>query len=158
MKRISFVVLLATAFLVAPPGASAQQGVEVEALLGLQGYVAPYRPTTLTARVTADVLFVGELRVSFGNVNLVTAIEVPAGSTKEYALAVPAASNNGRAVLQLFAEGADEALVREVVSVLNPANEILVGVVGAPAIEPALAAAGTVPFDRALDDPRTRDR
>ncbi len=150
MKRIGFLVLLTTVLLAVPAPASAQQAVEVEALIGLQGYVAPYRPTTLTARVTANVLFVGELRVSFGNVNLATAIEVPAGSSKEYALAVPAASNNGRAVLQLFAEGAEDELVREVVSVLNPSNKVLVGVVGAPTVVPSLAAAATVPFERDL--------
>ena len=150
MKRLSFVVLLAVALLVAPSVALAQQGVDVEALIGLQGYVAPYRPSTLTARVTADVLFVGEMRVSFGNVNLTVPIEVPAGSSKEYVLAVPAVANNGRAVLQLYADGSEDHLVRETVSVLNPANELLVGVVGAPSIEPALAASGTLPFDHDL--------
>lgn len=150
MKRIRIVVLLAAVITAVPASARAQEAVTVEATIGLQGYVAPYEATSLTVRVTADVLFVGDMRVSIGGVNLFTAIEVPAGSSKEYVLAIPPAGNNSRAVIQLFAEGSEEHLVRETVAVLNQAGEVLVGVVGLPVVGPALAAAGTVPFDRPL--------
>ncbi|MDR9449887.1 MAG: hypothetical protein RI637_01605, partial [Acidimicrobiia bacterium] len=94
MKRIRIVVLLAAVIATVPASARAQEAVTVEATIGLQGYVAPYEATSLTVRVTADVLFVGDMRVSIGGVNLFTAIEVPAGSSKEYVLAIPPAGNN----------------------------------------------------------------
>jgi hypothetical protein len=150
MKRISVLVSLVAVLVMVPASARAQEAVTVEATIGLQGYVAPYHSTNLTVRVAADVLFVGDMQVSIGGVNLFTAIEVPAGSSKEYVVAIPPTGNNSRATILLFAEGSDDALVRETVAVLNQANEVLVGVVGVPVVEPALAAAGTVPFDRPL--------
>ena len=124
MKRIRIVVLLTAVIVAVPASARAQEAVTVEATIGLQGYVAPYEATSLTVRVTADVLFVGDMRVSIGGVNLFTAIEVPAGSSKEYFLAIPPTGNNSRAVIQLFAEGSEDHLVRETVAVLNQAGEV----------------------------------
>lgn len=150
MKSVGLAILVAAVLLVAPPRARAEEAIEVEASIGLQGYVAPYQTTNLTVRVTADVLFVGDLRVTIGSVNLFTAIEVPAGGSKEYVLAVPAAGASSRALVQLFAEGSQDHLVQASVSVLSPGNQLLVGVVGAAGLEPALVASGSVPFDRPL--------
>jgi hypothetical protein len=150
MKRISSGLLLMAVLLMAPSPAQAQEAVSVEATIGLQGYVVPFQATTLTVRVSAEVLFVGDLRVSIGSVNLFSEIEVPAGSSKEYVLAIPTTGNNSRAVVQLFPDGSEEHLIREVVTVLNDADQLLVGIVGAPSVEPALSGVGSTPFDRDL--------
>ncbi len=108
MKRISVLVSLVAVLVMVPASARAQEAVTVEATIGLQGYVAPYHSTSLTVRVAADVLFVGDMQVSIGGVNLFTAIEVPAGSSKEYVVAIPPTGNNSRATILLFAEGSED--------------------------------------------------
>lgn len=104
----------------------------------------------MTVRVTADILFVGDLQVTAGGVSLFTKIEVPAGSTKEYVLEVPAAGSASRVVVRLYPEGSEDHLVQESVSVQYPGEQRLVGIVGAPQAEPGLVAAGSVPFGHPL--------
>lgn len=146
-RAVAVVVLLLFA---APPAFAQESAVEVDASIGLQGYVAPYEPTRMNVRVSADVLFVGNLQVVVGGVSLFTPIEVPAGSTKDYVFDVPAVGSNGRAVVRLYPEGSDEYLVQSVVQVLQPDAEPLVGVAGAAAVEPDLLVARSVPFGRSV--------
>src|SRR5680860_560308 len=150
MRRICQVVVVAVALLALSSPAFAQEAIDLDVSIGLQGYVTPYETTTMTVRVTSDILFVGDLEASTGGVSLFMEIEVPAGSTKEYVFEVPAAGPSTRAVVRLYPEGSEDHLVQESVSVLYPGDQPLVGIVGAPQIEPAVVAATTTPFGHSL--------
>lgn len=152
MKRIRGATLAAVFLVMSTAPALAQEAVDVEATIGLQGYVVPNQAATVTAIVTADVLFVGELQVAFGGgVSLFTEIEVPAGSSKEYTFDVPGAGSTSRGVVRLYADGAEEHLAERAVTVLTPGSELLVGVVGAPALLPTLAETTSMPFGGPLN-------
>lgn len=151
MKRIRRAVAASVLLLVVSTPASAQEAVEIDASIGLQGYVDPYETATMSVRVRADVLFVGDLQITVGGVTLFSPIEVPAGSTKDYQFDVPAPGPTGRARVRLFAAGSEEHLAEESVTVLQPGAEPLVGLLDAPAIESALTGVRSVPFDRSLE-------
>ena len=151
MKRICRAMLVTLALLAIAAPVQAQEAVELDASIGLQGYVMPYESATVSVRVRADVLFVGDLQVTAGGVSLFTPIEVPAGSTKDYAIDIPSIGPTGRALVRLFVDGADDHLVQESVTVLQPGERTLVGIFAAPGIESALVAAKSVPFGRPLE-------
>lgn len=151
MKRSGVAMLLTVALSWAAPSAAiAQEGVELEASVGLQGYVAPLQPTTATVRVTAQVLFVGDLQLSVGSMNLFTTVEVPAGSSKEYTFSIPSVGNDTRALVQLVPDDGSDAIARETLGLRFARNEVLVGTLGTPGIEAILTEIESVPFGTAL--------
>lgn len=151
MKSVGRAALLVVVLLLLTPiPAGAQEAVELDASVGLQGYVVPWEPATVSVRVRSDVLFVGDLQVTAGGVSLFTPIEVPAGSTKDYDIDIPSVGSSNRVTVRLFVSGADEHLAQKTVTVQYPTDEILVGVYGASGIEVDLGSADSVPFSRDL--------
>jgi hypothetical protein len=150
MKRIRRVMLLALTLLAVATPVTAQSAVELEATIGLHGYVVPYEPSTVSVQVHADVLFVGDLQTTAGGVSLFTPIEVPAGSTKQYTVEIPAVGPSSRVTVRLFVDGAEEHLVQESVNVLFPGEKPLVGLLNASGIEGALSEVTSVPFGKDL--------
>jgi hypothetical protein len=150
MKRIRRVILLALTLLAVASPVAAQDAVELDATIGLHGYVVPYEPSTVSVQVHADVLFVGDLQTTAGGVSLFTPIEVPAGSTKQYTVEIPAVGPTNRVTVRLFVDGADEHLAQESVNVLFPGEKPLVGLLNASGIEGDLAEVRSIPFGKDL--------
>ncbi len=150
MNRIRRVMLLALTLLAVASPVAAQDAVELDATIGLHGYVVPYEPSTVSVQVHADVLFVGDLQTTAGGVSLFTPIEVPAGSTKQYTVEIPAVGPSNRVTVRLFVDGAEEHLAQKSVNVLFPGEKTLVGLLNASGIEGDLAKVTSVPFGKDL--------
>lgn len=90
VRRFHALWLAAVYLAVAGAGSAAGQpaSVELDATVGLDGWVSGDGPMRALATIEATVLFVGELHVDYGGVTSRLPVEVPAGGSKAYAVPV----------------------------------------------------------------------
>ena len=130
---------------------------------GIDGWVDPQWPMTLTARIEADILLVGELLVVQGQELARVEVEVPADGARSYEVVTAPPANQGAILLRVIPDGAEDsdpvasAFFRPRVA----ANEILVGLVGLSRLEQVLgevrSAVSGVPITPVeVDNPQTR--
>lgn len=107
---------------------------------GIEGWVDPRWPMTLTARIHSDLLLVGELLVVQGQELARVAVEVPAGGARTYQVVVAPHTGQGAVLLRLVPEGApdDEPVASAFFRPRVASDEILVGLVDLSGLEPVL--------------------
>ncbi len=162
--RTWWVVLALIATIAAAPSAAAQQSVEVEASVGLDGFVDPDEPTRLTVTVRSPSLFVGSVDVSMRNFQTSVPIEVPSDGLKEVVLDLPAPGSSTSVAVRLVDGDGDPVLDRDVRVPLDPGfDQILTGVLGSSRLlptleqvrsEPLLLSVTPVSLDQATFDER----
>ncbi len=141
---IAVVSLAAPAAAWAQPDAADTPAVlTLDAQAGLDGWVDPARPVTIAASLAADALVVGTLEVSFGTTTS-TAIEIPAGSVKEYVVEAPAPGRRRQMTVKVVDEAGTE-LASQQLQVRTLAEGVLVGAIDAGDIESRLRGATTTP-------------
>ncbi len=136
--RRGILILVLTA--VALPGTAlgAQTDpVRLRTTAGIGGYVDPTRPLEITVEIETDLLFSGTVEAAGGNASVLLDVEVPAGSRKSYTIVMPTPTLSATKVRLVADDGTEVA--RETVSTRVPTDEILVGLVSAPALSPILS-------------------
>ena len=130
---------------------------------GIDGWVDPKWPMTLTARIESDILLVGELLVVQGRELARMEVEVPADGARSYEVVTAPPTNQGAILLQVIPDGAagDEPVASAFFRPRLPANEILVGLVGLSRLEQVLgevrsAVSGTPITPVEVDNPEIR--
>jgi hypothetical protein len=129
-----FVLLLVTMPLLAPASvAAAQTTIDVEAEVGLDGWVDAGAPFEILVTVTSDVLYDGSIEATMGSVALATAAQVPAGTTKVFGLRMPPPTSSGAIRIDLLDADGDRIETTRVTPRFAT-DEVLVGVAaGGPA-------------------------
>ncbi len=94
VRKLALIIIagLLLAAIAAPAGA--QSAPDVDAEIGLDGYVDPNQPIPIRVELSSPVLWVGTLRASLGSQQASTEIEVPAGGVKVYDLQLAAPGSN----------------------------------------------------------------
>lgn len=136
--------------LAARAAVAAQTGPDLEATVGLDGVVAPGRPSTVAATISSPVLVSGKLTVTGAGISISRPVEVPAGGRQEYELGVPALPDGTRLTVTLLDAG-DEAVASRVVTVRASRDEMAVGVMGADRLIATLGRVRTIVTDRPVD-------
>ena len=153
LTGVGWLLGLVIALAAVPATAQAQSAApyRIEATIGVEGWVAPTFPATLTFRVESDVLLVGDVQVRQGGTNFLVPVEVPAGGEKEYSALVPGAGVNGALSVQVIPRDGDPGEI-ERVRVLRPDDEqLLVGVYGGPDIVQTLGRLRTQPLGKIVN-------
>lgn len=111
--------------------AVAQQSLEVEGAVGLDGYVDPDEPTDLTITVRSPSLFVGSLEVSMRNFQTSVPLEVPADGLKEVVVGLPPPGSSPNVMVRILDGSGNRVLDRDLRVPLDAGFEqILTGVIG----------------------------
>ncbi len=128
------------------PAPAAGGPVTMSVSVGLSGYVDPERPLRVAVELSASSLVVGTLELDFGG-RVTTAVEVPAGSVKRYELEGPPPLTRRQLTVRLTSEDGAE-MASEAIRLQVPADEMLVGMLDAGALETALRSARSTPLQR----------
>lgn len=119
----------------------------LEAVVGLDGFVATGRPTVVSATISTPVLLAGRVRVTGAGVAVSRPVEVPAGAQQTYELTMPPLSDDDRILVELLdADG--EVVAERAVSVRSSSDELAVGVVGDAALVDSLSRVRIIVTDR----------
>ncbi|CAN5814848.1 hypothetical protein BH23ACT5_BH23ACT5_05890 [soil metagenome] len=113
----------------APISQSGQAGPTLGATVGLEGFVAPDRPSSVSAVISTPVLVSGRMRVRGGGISVSRPVEVPAGGEQVYELGVPPLEAGTRLTVELLDSDGD-VIVSETIVVRSSFDEMAVGVVG----------------------------
>ena len=114
--------------------------VRLEVEGGIDGWVEPGWPMTLTVRIEADLLLVGELLVVQGEELLRVEVEVPANGARTYEVVTAPPAGPGAILLRVIPNSADddEPVASAFFRPRMAGDEILVGVVGLPRLDQVL--------------------
>ncbi|MGH8911966.1 MAG: hypothetical protein ACRDVD_05585 [Acidimicrobiia bacterium] len=144
---VAVLILMVGAMLPVAAQTEAQTGTSLEATVGLDGFVAAGRPSTVKATISSPVLVAGRLRVRGAGVSVSRTIEVPAGGEQVYELAVPPLEDGSRLTVEVL-DRDDEPIASETVTTRSSFDELTVGIVGDDQIVDALTRVRTIITDR----------
>ncbi len=122
--------------------------VTMQVAAGLDGYVDPASPLHVTVELAASALTVGRLELDFGG-KVSTAVEVPAGSVKQYDLDGPSPLTRRQLTVRLVGDDGGE-LSSQTIRLRVAGDEMLVGLAGIEGIETAVRSAVTTPLGRSV--------
>lgn len=148
--RIPLVAALLVVVAAFPAGAqsdAAQTGPTLEASVGLGGFVASDRPTTVRATISSPILVAGRLRVRGAGVSVSRPVEVPAGGEQVYELTVPNMGDGTRLTVEILDPDGDP-IVSEAVVMRSNLDELAVGVLGDDGLVETLGRVRTIVTDR----------
>lgn len=124
------------------PAVAQSAATDLDAGVGLDGWVAGNRPMHVQAVIDSDVLFVGDMQVAYGGVVTRVPVEVPAGGSKTYDVAIRPPVGAGNIEVRLVDADGD----RVATSNLRPrvaTEEIVVAVDGGDDVIARLGATRT---------------
>jgi hypothetical protein len=122
--------------------------VSIESAIGAGGYVRPDAGFTLTLDLTSTRLVAGLLRVQLGNEVFVEDVELPAGTTKTYALELPAPRGQRRVVVDITESEADSALASSRITLQVASDALVVGVAGDDGLLTVIDSVTSSPFNQ----------
>lgn len=125
-------------------------GLEVEATLGLNGWVDTQGDNLAVIDISSDELLVGRLEVKISGSTVGEPIEVPAGSTKRYALDLPVFGASRQATVVVTRGEAAEEVYSEQIRVKVATDELLVTVWDLDEAIAPIRSATTVPTGRSV--------
>ena len=133
MRRLALLVGLVAGSLVASPAWSQNEApVQLEAEIGLDGWIDDTEPSLLRVTVSSDVLAAGHLEIDGLGGETTIPIEVPAGSAKTYNLYLEPTVSGSTITVRYFPTGSDRALIATQVRPRQPADVVLVGIFQQP--------------------------
>ena len=148
MRRgLAWVVLILGLLAFSAQAAWAQEGVSIDAEVGVGGYLTTDSGNPVTVSVTARILTVGTLEVTLGGTTMVTQIEVPAGTTKIYHFVIPPSNENASFTTILIRDNNGDVVESTRVTGRVAHEGILTGVVGDSALVSAVGNLSATPFD-----------
>ncbi len=132
-SRLFGLFLITLSFLIPAGTGRAQTTIDVEAAVGVDGWVDSTAPFAIVITVTSDVLYDGSIQATMGSVALATTAQVPAGSTKVFELLMPPPTSSGAIRIDLLDADGDRVETARVTPRFAT-DEVLVGVAtGGPA-------------------------
>lgn len=147
LGTVAVVLFLTTTTPVFAEEVLAQSGPSIEATVGIGGFAAAGKPTSVAATISTPVLVSGRLRVQGAGMSVSRPVEVPAGGSQLYEVAFPALENGTRLTVALV-DDKDEVLVSEAVVVRSSFDEMAVGVIGDEDLSAVLGRVRTIVTDR----------
>jgi hypothetical protein len=131
------------------PGWAQEEGtVTIAASAGLGGFSSASQPGEVSATISSPVLVSGRLRVRGSDISVSRPVEVPAGGSQIYRLAIPPLDDGTRLTVELI-DGDGDVLADEAITVRIASRDVLaVGVIGDAGLIDALGRVRTLVTDR----------
>ena len=119
-----------------------EESAQITATVGIEGWVAGDEPLTVHAKIDAELLVTGVLRVSYGSAVTEIDVDIPAGGSKTYDILLRSPFRNGSVQVILFdADG--QRLASQSITPQVAEDEVIVGVAGDPGLTTTLSALQT---------------
>lgn len=100
--RMSPLLVVALAGLLLAQPALAQSTAEIDASVGLDGWIDPDVPFQLDVTISTDVLIDGSIEATVNSLTVSTPAQIPAGSTKAFSLTMPPPTSGGNIQVKLL--------------------------------------------------------
>lgn len=141
---LATVVLLALATPV--HAQTTQTSIEIEATIGLDGWIDDSRPVPVEVTIRSEVLFAGTLELQSGGSIVTVAVEVPAGGEKTYQIMVSPTITDALITIGLMPAGLEESVSTLRVQPRRAVDSVLIGTLGVEGIDlPTRTVIGEVP-------------
>ncbi|HSJ35237.1 MAG TPA: hypothetical protein VLB85_09305 [Acidimicrobiia bacterium] len=145
---LSLLVVGALFLLVTPASAQENATVTIEATVGLGGFSSASQPGEVSATISSPVLVSGRLRVRGADITVSRPVEVPAGGSQIYRLAIPPLEDATRLRVELVDSDGD-VIADEAVTIRTTSRDVLaVGVIGDEGLIDTLGRVRTLVTDR----------
>lgn len=121
--------------------------VEIEATVGLDGWIDHSRPVPVEVTIRSEVFFSGTLQLQSGTSIVTVRAEVPAGGEKTYPLLVSPTITDALLTLRLVPAGQEEAISSLRVQPRRAVDSVLIGTLGIEGLDlPTRTVVGDVPI------------
>ena len=148
LKRLGLAIVVFFA-LATPVYAQTTQSpsIEIEATVGLDGWIDHRHPVPVEVSIRSEVLFSGMLQLQSGASILTVPVEVPAGGEKTYQLMVSPTITDALITLSLVPDGQEESISSLRVQPRRAVDSVLIGTLGIDGLDlPGRTVVGDVPI------------